>query len=322
MDEVSAQVALAGDGVDSRFAVSVPMSEVMAALQEEAEADLVLDVVRENGGREVRRVTMAWDREGLERLASQGGEQAVITIDPESLQAAFGEDVEAHGMREIGATLAIVVGTVGAAAGPAAAEGLQPALSSDHAVQATVVAGMPRAMPSDYAQARAGEPGMPRAMPADYAAASQPEAGMPRAMPADYAAAEQQTPRAMPSDYAAADDSSVTLRRDPGAMPTGTGVSQAEPRGIENIRAAQPPPAQAPDPMAGIEAVRVGGSAIPDATSAIENVRAERAPAAVPDGGTTISAPSTGAAVAIGGAMLIIAAAAFALRRKGEPRPA
>jgi hypothetical protein len=283
MDEVSAQVTLAERGVDSRLAVSVPMSEVTAALQAEADADLVLDVVRENGEREVRRVHMAWDREALERLAAQGGEQAIITIDPVSLQAAFSEDVEAHGLREIGATLAIVVGAVGAAAGPAAAEGLQPALASDHAVQATVV-----------------EAGMPRAMPADYAAAEQQ---MPRAMPADYAAAEQQMPRAMPADYAAAE--------------------QAEPRGIEDVRAAQPPPAQAPDPSAAIEVVRVGGSAVPDTTSAIENVRAERAPATTEGGGTSISAPSTstGAAIA-GGAVLTIAAAAFALRRKREPEPA
>jgi hypothetical protein len=284
MDEVSAQATLADEGVDSRLAVSVPMSEVTAVLQADAEADLVLDVVRENGERDVRRVRMAWDREALERLVAQGGEQAIITIDPVSLQAAF-EDVEAHGLREIGATLAIVVGAVGAGAGTAAAEGLQPALSSDHAVQATVT-----------------------------------EAGMPRAMPADYAAAEQQMPRAMPSDYAAADDSSVTLRRDPGAMPTGPGVSQAEPRGIENIRASQPPPAEAPDPMAGIEAVRVGGTAVPDPSTGIENVRAQRGPAEVGGGGATISAPGAGAAVAIaGGAMLTIAAAAFALRRKREP---
>ena len=127
-------------------------------------------------------------------------------------------------------------------------------------------------------------------------------------------------PRAMPSDYAAADDSSATLRRDPGAMPTGSGVSQAEPRGIENIRASQPPPAEAPDAMAGIEAVRVGGTAVPDPSTGIENVRAQRGPAEVGGGGATISAPSTGAAVAIaGGAMLTIAAAAFALRRRREP---
>jgi hypothetical protein len=124
---------------------------------------------------------------------------------------------------------------------------------------------------------------------------------MPRAMPSDYAqarAGEQQMPRAMPSDYAA----------------------QAGDRGIENVRASQPPPAEAPDATSGIESVRVGGTAIPDPSTGIETVRAERAPADAGDGGTSIAAPSTGAAVAIaGGAMLTIAAAAFALRRKREP---
>jgi hypothetical protein len=281
MDEVSARAKLAT--AEPGLTVSVPRSEVEAALEEEG-ADLVLDVVRSNGDREERRVVLALDEEMLRRLVEQDGEQIMIAIDPESLAVSF-DAVEAHGMREVGATLAIIVGTVGAGAGTAAAEGLQPALSSDHAVQATVV-----------------------------------EAGMPRAMPADYAAAEQQMPRAMPSDYAAADDSSVTLRRDPGAMPTGPAVSQAEPRGIENIRASQPPPAETPDPMAGIEAVRVGGPAVPDPSTGIENVRAQRGPAEVEGGGATISAPSTGAAVAIaGGAMLTIAAAAFALRRRREP---
>jgi hypothetical protein len=289
MDEVSAEAKLASEGVAQPLVVAVPRLEVQRAIDEEQEADLMLDVVRTNGQREERRVFVALDGETLRRLiADQEGDQILVAVDPESLATSF-DDVDAHGLREIGATLAIAVAAVGAGAGTAGAEGLQPALSTDHAVQATVQseAGMPRAMPSDYAQARAGE---------------------------------QQMPRAMPSDYAAADDSSATLRRDPGAMPTGPAVSQAEPRGIENIRASQPPPAEAPDPTAGIEAVRVGGTAVPDPSTGIENVRVQRGPAEVGGGGATISAPSTGAAVAIaGGAMLTIAAAAFALRRRREP---
>ena len=288
MDEVSAEAKLASEGVAQPLVVAVPRLEVQRAIDEEQEADLMLDVVRTNGQREERRVFVALGGETLRRLiADQAGDQILVAVDPESLATSF-DDVDAHGLREIGATLAIAVAAVGAGAGAAGAEGLQPALSTDHAVQATVQeAGMPRAMPSDYAQARAGE---------------------------------EQMPRAMPSDYAAADDASATLRRDPGAMPTGSGVSQAEPRGIENIRASQPPPAEAPDAMAGIEAVRVGGTAVPDPSTGIENVRAQRGPAEVGGGGATISAPSTGAAVAIaGGAMLTIAAAAFALRRRREP---
>jgi hypothetical protein len=270
MDEVSVEAKVAGEGVAPPLVVAVPRLEVQRAIDEEQEADLMLDVVRTNGQREERRVLVGLDGETLRQLiADQQGEQILVAVDPESLAARF-DDVEAHGLREVGATLAIAVAAVGAGAGAAGAEGLQPALSTSHAVQATTVqsadAGMPRAMPSDYGQMRAGEQQMPRAMPSDYAASS-----------AD--------------------------------------------RGIENVRASQPPPAEAPDATSAIESVRVGGSAVPDPSSGIEAVRAERGPVSTGDGGTVIAAPSTGAAVAIaGGAMLTIAAAAFALRRKREPR--
>ncbi len=292
MDEVSVAAKLASEGVAPSLTVAVPLLEVQRAVDEEQEADLVLDVVRTNGQREERRVLVALDLETLRSLMTdQEGEQILFAMDPESLANIF-DDVEAHGLREIGATLAIAVAAVGAGAGTAGAEGLQPALATNHVVQATVQsedAGMPRAMPSDYAQARAGE----------------------------------QMPRAMPSDYAAPNDSGATLRRDPGAVPTGAATTQAVERGIENVRASQPPPATAPDSTSGIEAVRVGGTAVPDPSTGIETVRADRTPAQVGDDGTTIAAPSTGAAVAIaGGALLMIAAAAFAVRRTREPRPA
>ncbi len=236
------------------------------AIDEKQEADLLLDVVRTNGQREERRVLLALDGETLRQLiADQEGEQIHVAIDPESLATSF-DDVEAHGLREAGAALAIAVTAVAGGAGMAAAAVDRGGAQAD---PPNVQAGMPRAMPSDYAQSRAGEQQMPRAMPSDYAAA--------------------------------AGDESVT-------------------RGTENVRASQPPPAAAPDPTSRIESVRVGGTAIPDASTTIENVRAERAPVDAGDGGAAIAAPSTGVAVAIaGGAMLTIAAAAFAVRRKREP---
>jgi hypothetical protein len=229
MDEVSAKATLAAE-IESPLAVKVPRSEVERALQADAEADLVLDVVRKNGKEETCRVVLAWDREALEHLLTQEGEQVVAAIDPVTLQQAF-DDVDAHGMREIGATFAVLVATAAGGAGAASAE---PFASS--AVQASTPAaevGMPRAMPSDYA---AAEGQMPRAMPSDYAAnAAQtgPEAGMPRAMPADYAAqagvenvrAAQEAPEATPDPMA----------------------------GIENVRGGG---AAVPDPMSGIEQVR------------------------------------------------------------------
>jgi hypothetical protein len=168
MDEVSVEAKLASEGVAPSLTVAVPRLEVQRAVDEKQEADLVLDVVRTNGQREERRVLVAFDVETLRSLINdQSGEQILFAIDPESLATSF-NDVEAHGLREVGATLAIAVAAVGAGAGAASAEGLQPAFTADHAVQATVqsdYAGMPRAMPSDYAQAGASEQQMPREQP-------------------------------------------------------------------------------------------------------------------------------------------------------------
>jgi hypothetical protein len=91
----------------------------------------------------------------------------------------------------------------------------------------------------------------------------------------------------------------VQLRRDPGAVSNIPATTQAPDRGIENVRA--------------------GGSAVPDGTSAVENVRGQvRAPEITGAGG--ISAPAAG--VLVGGALLTIAAAMFAARRRVEPKPA
>jgi len=291
MDEVSAKATLT-DGIESPLAVKVPRSEVEHALQTDAEADLVLDVVRTNGEQEARRIVLAWDREALEQLLSQDGEQVVAAIDPLTLQQAF-DDVEAHGVREVGATLAVLVATVAGGAGTAAA-----------AVD-----------PGGVQAATQAEVGMPRAMPADYAAA---EGQMPRAMPSDYAAAQGEMPRAMPSDYAAQAEQTVPEAGMPRAMP----ADYAAQAGVENVRAAQEAPEATPDPTSGVENVRVGGAAVPDPMSGIEQVRVDRTPAEAGDGGT-ISAPSpTQAGILVGGVLLTIAAATFVLRRKGEPRVA
>lgn len=259
MDEVKARVKLAESEIESPLGVSLPRSEVERALQEETDAELTLDVVRSNGTTEQHRLAVILDEPALRRLVEQEGEQVRVVIDPESLQAAF-DDVEAHGLREGMATLAILVTAAAGGAGMAGAAVDQTTGAGAQSDPATFVAG---ATDFPTIQASVQEAGMPRAMPSDYAAQ----------IAAEHAAAGN-LPRAMPSDYARADDSGVQLRRDPGAVSDIPATSQA-----------------------------------PATTEA-------------GDGGTSISAPSTGAAVAIaGGAMLTIAAAAFALRRRREPGP-
>jgi hypothetical protein len=287
MDEVSAHALLTDSAVDPRLAVSVPRREVEEALRIGGEPTLLLDVVRtSNGDRQERRVSMAWDREALERVAAQGdGENVTIAIDPESLQVAF-DEVEAHGLREIGATLAIAVTAVAGGAGVA---GAAPA-------EYTGTAG---GAPTEYV---AGITDFPAPVQATVVDEYQPGVtDFPSAVQRVEGAGPVTMPQAMLDDYAAA--------------------QEAGGADIEAVRAAQ---TAAPDPTSGIENVRVGGTVTPDPSAAIETVRAGRTAPEADDGGITISAPTTGEAAAMAGAgaaALAIAGAAFALRRKGQPEP-
>jgi hypothetical protein len=298
MDEVSAQATLTDAEVDPRLAVSVPKSEIERALEAKDDVDLLLDVIRTNGEREERRVSLAWDRDALERLAQQEGERVIIAIDPDSLQAAF-NDVEGHGMREMGATLAIVVATAAGGAGAAGAV-ISPTSGSPSgspAVEATVdTSGW-------QAEAEASGYGV-RGTPSDVGWQAEAEAS-------GYGV------RGTPSDVAADPTAGIENVRAGQAAPEATSDTAA---GIENVRAGREAPATAPDPSSAIENVRSGGSAVPDTAAGIENVRATRTGPVVGDGGTSISAPSPAVSAALaGGVVLTIAGAAFALRRRREP---
>jgi hypothetical protein len=318
MDEVSARAEMADAVDDSRLAVTVPRSEVERVLATDEEVNLVLDVVRTNGEREERRVFLAWDREALRRLVDQSGERIVVAIDPNSLQEALDADVEAHGLREMGATLAIAVTALGGAgaAGAAVTEGaFQPFVTDFPSIEATVDT-------SGWQDAAEASGYGVRATPSDVAADSTASGWQDAAEASGYGV------RATPSDVAA--DPTASGWQDAaeasgyGVRATPSDVAADPTAGIENVRAGQDAPEVASAPSADIETVRAGGSAIPDPDSAIENVRATRtAPEVGDSGGVTIDAPSAGVTAALaGGAALTIAAAAFALRRRREPEPA
>jgi hypothetical protein len=304
MDEVSAQATLTDAEVDPRLAVRVPKSEIERALEAKDDVDLLLDVIRTNGEREERRVSLAWDRDALERLAQQEGERVIIAIDPDSLQAAF-DDVEGHGMREMGATLAIVVAAAAGGAGAAGAV-ISPSSGSPSgspAVEATVdTSGW-------QAEAEASGYGV-RGTPSDVAVDT--SGWQAEAEASGYGV------RGTPSDVAADSTAGIENVRAGQAAPEAVSDTAA---GIENVRAGREAPAAAPDPSSAIENVRSGGSAVPDTAAGIENVRAERtAPGVGGSGGTSISAPSPAVSAALaGGVVLTIAGAAFALRRRREP---
>jgi hypothetical protein len=311
MDEVSARAEMADAVDDSRLAVTVPRSEVERVLATDEEVDLVLDVVRTNGEREERRVFLAWDREALRRLVDQSGERIVVAIDPKSLQEALGADVEAHGLREMGATLAIVVATAAGGAGAAGAV-ISPTSGSPSgspAIEATVDTSgwQAEAEASGY-----GARGTPSDTPGWQDAAEASGYGV-RGTPSDVAA-----------DPTASGWQDAAEASGYGVRGTPSDVAADPAAGIENVRAEREAPAAAPDPSSAIENVRSGGSAVPDTAAGIENVRADRtAPEAGDGGGGSISAPSPAVSAALaGGAVLTLAGAAFALRRRREPEPA
>jgi hypothetical protein len=287
MDEVSTKVKL----VDSATAapglvVTLPRSEVDEALAGEDEPELLLDVVRAtNGDKEQRRVAAAWERADLEKLVGMtSGEGVSFMIDPESLEQAFDADVEAHGVRETALALSIAAVTAGGVIG-----GAQGAVDQ--------YGGGGTSAADPYAQIET--------VRADRSATADPMAGI------ENVRAERQAPEATPDPYAAIEQ----VR----------GASPADPdTAIENVRAVgRQAPEPAADPYTGIENVRAGAPAAGDPYAGIENVRAQPRSTEGGGGGISVSAPSPEAAAGLAGAaVLTIAGAAFALRKRREPRPA
>ena len=211
MEVASARAQLVDStGNGATVLTTLPRSEVEEALRIEGNPpDLVLDVTRTAGDGEGQTsstgtVSVSWARGDLEEVLRRSeGDVVTMGFDAESLLHAFDEDVEAHGLREAAALLAVTV-AAGSAAGVAMAQPTEGTGTAATPAAAQADYGVPRAMPGDYSAAQPGEYGAPRAMPTDYQ--SQPsEYGAPRAMPSDYDAVqpgEYGAPRAMPSDYA------------------------------------------------------------------------------------------------------------------------
>jgi hypothetical protein len=286
MDEISTKAKLVDSAATGPgLTVTLPRSEVDEALQAGAdESELLLDVVRAtNGHKEQRRVAVAWDHADLEKLAREAtGERVTLAIDADSLEQAFGADVEAHGIRQTALALSIVAVSAGASAG--GAQGAVDQLGGTAS----------RGTTDSYAQIESVRAG---------SSATDQAAGI------ENVRAGRQAPEAAPDSYAGIEQVRGTSPADPDSA-------------VENVRAARQAPQGAPDPSAAIENVRAGGPAVPDASAGIENVRAERGAPESGGGGITISAPSPGEAAGLAGAAaLTIAGAAFALRRRREPRP-
>jgi hypothetical protein len=111
------------------LATTVPRSQIEDALALDPPADLILDVVRRSEGTddfERRTVNVAWSRKELESLLDDTDAPAItFSFDADELERAIaGSDVEGHGLRETAAVLTI--------AAAAAAWGASGALGAVH----------------------------------------------------------------------------------------------------------------------------------------------------------------------------------------------
>ena len=119
MQELDAQATVVDTGgISGGLTTTIARSDVQSALQETDIPPLVLDIQR---GEESNSVALTWKRDDLERLLSEAtGDQIQLTFDRAAIEQAF-DDVEAHGMREKAAVIAVAVAGAAALAGGASA---------------------------------------------------------------------------------------------------------------------------------------------------------------------------------------------------------
>lgn len=118
--------------VPDGLTTTVARDDVEEALRLDEPPGLVLDVAR---GDEQRDLTVSWTKDDLERLLqASSGERIQLTFDRAAIEQAFGDDVEAHGLREKAAIFAVAVtavaGFAGAASGAAMPQGGTMPISS------------------------------------------------------------------------------------------------------------------------------------------------------------------------------------------------
>jgi hypothetical protein len=119
VQELDAQATVVdAGGISGGLTTTIARSDVQTALAEAEVPPLVLDIRR---GDESSSVALTWKREDLERLLGEAtGDQIQLTFDRAALEEAF-DDVEAHGMREKAAIIAVAVAGAAAFAGGASA---------------------------------------------------------------------------------------------------------------------------------------------------------------------------------------------------------
>jgi hypothetical protein len=330
-------------------AASVSSREIRDVLQDaEGAPELVIDISAGDGSQEHNTISIAWSREDLERLLESATEnEVVLTFDRNELVAALG-DVEAHGLRTRAAIFAVAAaGALGSgvsvanamipsgpqdAGGPAVTQvdsGLQArseALNAQYGLGSSA---------SDAIVTDASTGGY--ATQDDSAAAAlqarsealNEEYGLTAGGVNDPAVqALQARGEAMNAQFglgSSASDATITDASTGGYVaPTGEAAAlQARSEALNaqyNLDDSAVQGLQARSEAMNAE-YGLGGAAS-DATVTDASTSGYDTPTATGGGGFTIQAPSTDEALLAGAAALMIAGAAFTVRRTGAPRPA
>jgi hypothetical protein len=316
------------DGIAADRAVTATISrgEIDDVLrQADGTPELVLRLADE-GGAEQGRISMTWSRDDLERLlAAATADGVVLTFDRDELAAAFG-DVEAHGLRARAAIFAVAAaGALGSGVGAAYAQipasgddaaatptALSEASHGAGSAQAAALAARSQALNEQYGLGASG---------ADAALAARSQAlneeyGLGAGSAADAAAALGDRSQALNEQYglgasgadAALAARSQALNEQYGLQPGGTNdpaVRALEARGTA-MNEAYGLGTAGTDAMVTDASTGSGYTAAPTGSS----------------GTFDIQRPADEAALLVGGVLLTLAGAAFAVRRTASPRPA
>jgi hypothetical protein len=127
MEVTSTKAALVanGDETKSRLSVTLPRSEVEAALAEAEPPELILDVLRATGeesAAEKRKISVAWDPADIEQvLSGTPGDAITFAFERDELERLLADDMELHGLRDKALVLSVVVGVAAAGATSAVA---------------------------------------------------------------------------------------------------------------------------------------------------------------------------------------------------------
>jgi hypothetical protein len=172
---VEFEPARAGAGAIGTVVDRVEFAETAARGEYPATFLLDLDRIGTDGGEVTAQATVAldWDKDTIDRLlASTDDPEIALWFDEDELARAFEEgEVEAHGLRERAAVLAVAVAAAGTAATPALARiapdvggmgGGQPAVSVTHQTGGTTIQpmGAERALQQDKQISVAGGGGL------------------------------------------------------------------------------------------------------------------------------------------------------------------